>query len=307
MKVHNPLNLNELLNFLDKKGEETCLLAGGTDLVGKLKEKSLHCRTICNLQHTDELHFIKEEENYLRIGALTTHREIMTSPLIRQHMPLLAEASATVGSPQIRNKGTIGGNIINASPAADTVPALMVLGAKLQLLSLEGEREVPIKDFFTGPERTDLKSSELLAEITIPKLTEGDLSFYSKLGQRNALAISIVGVAAVAKLSARGIFAQVKIALGSVGPTVICSQRCAQALAGKKFTPEELWETTQIVKEEVNPISDVRASAHYRKEMAAALLYQGLKNTLRTWFELKTKEIIRGEKQWNLLLMPGKF
>lgn len=273
MKIYSPVSLSEALAFLEEHKASVCLLGGGTDFVVKYKEGLLKYNVGCNIYGIRELRFIKEIGDKLIIGALSTYRDIIDSPLVKKHIPLLAEACGVVGSPQIRNRGTIGGNIGTASPAGDTIPSLMVLGADLKLVSTQGERIVNIRNFFLGPGKTVLKPNEIITEIIVDKLKMDEGAFYSKLGMRNALAISIVGVAAKVKLSGNQ-FERVEFAAGSVGPAVIYGRM--KSLEMVDLSNKELWDKAQLIKEEINPITDVRATAEYRKEMAASLLYQGL-------------------------------
>lgn len=276
MKIHNPTHISEVLAFLEEHKENGSLLAGGTDLVVKYKDESLPYEFICNILKVEELKFIQEDKNSLKIGPLVTHEEISESSLIHKHMPILRDACKIVGSPQIRNRGTIGGNIGTASPAGDTLPVLTALDASLKIISIEGERIVPIKDFFCGPGKTILKESEMIKEIIVPKMKE-EKGFYTKLGSRNALAISIVGVAAKVKCKDQG-FEKVEVAFGSVGPTVIYKRM--KELEENNFTKQKLWDRVQYIKEQIYPITDVRATAEYRKEMCANLLYEGLSKIL---------------------------
>lgn len=276
MKIYRPGSISEALKFLVANGTRACLLAGGTDLAVDFKNGSLNLEACCDISGLDELRFITEYQDTIAIGPLTTHQEIVESALLNKQAPLLAQASATVGSLQIRNRGTIGGNIGTASPAGDTLPALLVLGAQLKVSNCDGERFIKSREFFRGPKKTVLKPGEIITEISFPKLKEGERGFYSKLGARNALAISIVGVAAKLKVT-RGIFEKVEVALGSVAPTVHY-QRLAY-LEGEDLAKRELWNRLQQIKDEVSPITDMRATSHYRKEMAVALLFQELRES----------------------------
>ena len=276
MKMYSPTEISEVLVFLQKHKGSGILLAGGTDLIVKYKEQSLAYDFICNILKVEKLKCIKEDEDSLKIGPLVTHEELVESSLVYKHTPILRDACKTIGSPQIRNRGTIGGNIGTASPAGDTLPALTALGASLKIISIEEERIVPIKDFFCGPGKTILKENEMIKEIIVPKMKE-EKGFYTKLGSRNALAISIIGVAAKVKCKDQG-FEKVEVALGSVGPTIIYKRM--KELERSNFTKQRLWDAVQCIKEQIYPITDVRATAEYRKEMCANLLYEGLSKML---------------------------
>lgn len=276
MKIYNPTTISEILKFLQEYKERGTLLAGGTDLIVKYKENSLAYSFACNILNVEQLNYIKEDKDHVRIGSLVTHDEIVESSLVGEHIPVLRDACKTVGSPQIRNRGTIGGNIGTASPAGDTLPVLTALEADLKIISIEGERIVSIKDFFLGPGKTILKDNEMIEEIIIPKMKE-EKGFYTKLGSRNALAISIVGVAAKVKCKDKG-FEKVQVAFGSVGPTVIYKR--VKELEESNLTKQKIWDCVQSIKEEICPITDVRATAEYRKDMCANLLYEGLSKLL---------------------------
>lgn len=273
MKIYNPTSISQAIDLLQEHRNEIRLLAGGTDFVVKYKEGSLDGKAVCNIHGINELRCITESNNYLIIGPLTTHEEIVESSLVNQYAPLLAEACATVGSPQIRNRGTLGGNIGTASPAGDALPPLVVLGAELKIVSAESEKIVSMRDFFSGPGKTILKPNEMITEIIVPKMKAGEKGFYTKLGTRNSLAISIVGVAAKVKVH-ENVIEKMEVALGSVGPTVIYKRM--QDLEGQTLTTKALWDKVQMIKNEISPITDLRATADYRKEMSAALLFQGL-------------------------------
>ncbi|MEG6616007.1 FAD binding domain-containing protein [Peptococcaceae bacterium 1198_IL3148] len=275
MNIYSAKSIAEVTNFLQSYGGESLILAGGTDVVMKYKNGLLKKREVCNTYGIRDLRYIKETADSLAIGPLTTHHDLAESKLVHKYAPPLAQAAVSVGSPQIRNRGTIGGNIGTASPAGDTLPALMVLGADIKLLSSTGERTVNIRDCFTGPGKTVIKPDELIFEINIPKLVEGEQSFFTKLGARSALAISIASAAAKVRLE-RGVFTSVEVSLGSLAPTVLY-QRLTM-LEGERLPNKELWHRLQFIKDQVSPISDVRASAEYRKQMAVALLFEGLKD-----------------------------
>lgn len=277
MKIYNPDSISEAIGILDTHNQDACLLAGGTDFVVKHKEGALNCKIACNIYGISELRFIHEDNEHILIGSLATHQDIIESSLILKYAPVLADACRAVGSPQIRNRGTIGGNIGTASPAGDTLPVLMVLEADVNIISAKGERTVNIRDFFLGPGKTILKPNEMIKEIVVPKMKADEVAFYSKLGMRNALAISMVGVAAKVKL-AENMFEKVEVSLGSVAPTVVYNRMTV--LEKQKFTKKELWDKVQLIKKEVNPITDVRATSEYRKKMSAVLLYQCLRKIM---------------------------
>lgn len=206
---------------------------------------------------------------------MTTQREIERSPVLKARARLLCESAFLVGSPQLRNLATIGGNVVNASPVADAVPPLMALDAALTLQSLGGARVVPIRAFYLGPGRTVMRRDEILTEIFFKGLPPDGASFYERLGQRRLLSISKVGVAFVCR-SGDGVMRGVTISLGAVAPAVIMAPRTAAFLDGKRYSAELAAEAARIAEGESRAITDLRSTKEYRNRMAGALLMRGL-------------------------------
>ena len=274
-KYLQPKSLEETLGLLDKYGEQAKLLAGGTDLIVKMKDGVVKPKYVIDLSRLEELKFISKENGVIKIGALTTLREIETSPIIRENVHVLSDAIEKMASWQIRNLGTIGGNLCNASPAADTAPPLLVLEAELKLTSSEGERTVPIDQFFTGPGETILKNNELLTEIQIPIMSNHAGTAFLKLGRRFAHTLSIVSVATLVVVE-DDVFKDVRIALGSVAPTPVRAKKTEDRFRGLSATKDAVEKSCVWVVEDISPISDVRASAEYRKEMSIVLTKRAL-------------------------------
>ncbi len=270
-------SLNEALKLVNEL-EDFKVVAGGTDLVMDLKIKRYIPKNIIDISRVKELDYIVDEGDKIRIGALTRLQEIVDSPIIREKAYVLAEAVNQMASWQIRNMATIGGNLCNASPAADTAPPLYVLNAELKLVSVEGERIVPVTKFFHGPRKTELKKNELLAEIIIPVEKDAGASAI-KLGRRNAFTLSIVAVATLVKVSDNK-FADVRVALNSVAPTPVRAPSVEKALIGKEVSLEAVEEASKLVVNDIKPISDVRASADYRREMSIVLTRDSLLRSL---------------------------
>ncbi|ABO51276.1 molybdopterin dehydrogenase, FAD-binding protein [Desulforamulus reducens MI-1] len=276
MEVITPVHLEEALGELYRDSSQS-ILAGGTDFLVKRKNGQINPSRAINIYNLQELKFIRKEQGQLIIGPLMTHQELVESSMVGQYAPLLAAACSQVGSLQIRNRGTLGGNLVTASPAGDTMPALVVSNATLLLRSAHSEREVSIVDFINGPGKTVLQPGELLTAIKIPCWEPEQIGFYRKLGQRKAMAISIVSVAFKARL-VNQVLEDVRIACGSVGPTVMELKRTAQNLTRYSLWGEELWTLVSDAGAETSPISDVRASQEYRRKMVGALLYEGLQD-----------------------------
>jgi CO/xanthine dehydrogenase FAD-binding subunit len=273
--THSPESLQEALGILSREGEGVKVITGGTDLIVQILEKKKAPRALLNLSRLAELRGVREEAGTIRIGALTTHREIERSPILKAQAPLLCEGAFLVGSPQLRNLATIGGNVVNASPVADTTPPLMALDAVLTLQSRAAERKIPIRAFFLGPGRTAIRHDELLTEISFKGLGPGGVSFYERLGQRRLLSISKVGVALTAANDG-GTLRGVTVALGAVASTVIMAPRTAAFLEGKRWSDELAREAARVAEKESRAITDLRSTDVYRNRMAGALLLRGL-------------------------------
>ncbi len=270
-------SLDEALKLVNEL-EDFKVIAGGTDLVMDLKIKRYTPKNIIDISRVKELDYIVDDGDKIRIGALTRLQEIVDSPIIREKAYVLAEAVNQMASWQIRNIATIGGNLCNASPAADTAPPLYVLNAELKLVSIEGERIVPVTKFFHGPRKTELKKNELLAEIIIPVEKDAGASAI-KLGRRNAFTLSIVAVATLVKVSDSK-FTDVRVALNAVAPTPVRAPSVEKALIGRDVSLEAVEEASKLVVNDIKPISDVRASADYRREMSIVLTRDSLLKSL---------------------------
>jgi xanthine dehydrogenase small subunit len=254
-------------------------IAGGTDvmvaLTGELGEPPA---SVVDLWAIDALRGITIDVPALVLGALTTYTDIRRSPLCREHVPALLEAAATIGAAQIQNRGTLGGNIANASPAGDTLPVLLAADAVFVLGSQRGEREVPAAEFWTAYRRTALAPDELLLRIRIPLATDREMRF-RKIGTRRAQSISKVVLAAGWRSDAvavvpRGAWRDVRVALGSVAPTPIRAKATEAVLEGRAPTPETADLAAETLAAELSPIDDVRSTAEYRRLVAARVLHR---------------------------------
>ncbi|MGB9561501.1 MAG: FAD binding domain-containing protein [bacterium] len=272
--VFVPRSVDEALEFLDtEKG--SVILAGGSDLVVKLKERKLTPKYVVDISHIDELRFIKEDGDYIVLGPLMTHEELRLSPFIMEFAPILHEALSQLGSPQIRNIGTIGGNIVTASPVADSVPPLFVLDATLKLQKKSGKRVVHISEFGIGPQKTIIERNELLTEIKFKKMGAHEVGFFRKLGQRKALSIAKVSVAMWAMVK-NDTIEDISIALGAVAPKVVYAKNGMSTLKGKPITPENIKEAANVIAErDCSPITDIRSTVDYRRAMTSSLFIDG--------------------------------
>lgn len=231
--------------------------------------------TLVDISRVREINFIREHENEIEIGALTTHSEVIDSALLQNTAISLIEASASIGCQQTRNRGTLGGNIANASPAADTLPPLLTFDAVVHLGSLDSIRKVPLSEFLLGPGKTGLAVGELIEFISFKKLNRYGLAFV-KSGKRNGMSIAVASVAAAIAFDDNGCIKDTRLALGSVASTALRCPRAEKILIGKPPTKAHFKKAGEIVYEDISPIDDVRASASYRRSIAAALVVQAL-------------------------------
>ncbi len=247
--------------------------AGGTDLMVLAEADKLSHRRWVSVLHLAELRGVAVTADAVVLGAATTYTEVRRHPLLRAEFPLLCRAAAETGGIAIQNRGTLGGNLANASPAADTVPPLYAADAVVELVSVSSRREVPVDRFFTGPRRSVLAPDELIVGVRIPR-REGVRGAFLRLGQRRAQAISKVSVA-VGLAFKDGAPAWVRVALGAVAPTVVRAPRAEKILLAGG--PEALREARAAVMEEIAPIDDLRSTREYRRQMAGVLLERAVR------------------------------
>lgn len=274
-----PKSVGEACLLLSQK-EKAKVIAGGTDLLVKMKKREALPQSLIGLRNIPNLDYIQYDEvEGLRIGALASIQSIADSPIIRKRFDILAEAAATMGTPQVRNMGTIGGNLCNASPSADTAPPLLVLGASVRLVSQAGERVIGLEKFFTGPGETVLQSDEILTEIQIStNLPPNTGGAYLKLLPRSNVDLAAVSVAVLITLGPKnGICNDVKIALGAVAPTPLRAYKAEEAVKGKELERSVIELAAQLASEEARPISDLRSSAEYRREMVKVLTKRAIR------------------------------
>ena len=274
-----PKTLKEAFVLLSQKDKGRAkVFAGGTDLFPKLKRREVKIPgTLVDLKGIPDLNYIQyDEKKGLRLGPLTTLHAIERSRMIRDKYGLLAQAAHSIGSPQIRNRGTIAGNICNAVPSADSAPALLVLGTRLMLQNSKGKRTVKIEDFFKGPNATILSNGELLREIQVPPLPKGSRGLYLKVSPRRSMDLAVVGAAVLVILD-KGVCKDVRVALGAVSPTPIRAQRAEEILRGQPFSDRLVEEAAHVASEEARPIDDHRASANYRRRMIEVLVRRAIR------------------------------
>jgi CO/xanthine dehydrogenase FAD-binding subunit len=275
-----PETLEEACSFLAKHREEAFAFAGGTDLFVKMKQRRIVPGFLINLKHIRGMDFIEyNEDKGLRIGALVTIQSLKNSTVVKRHYKILAEAAGVESSVQIRNVATLGGNIANASPAADAPLALIVLGASVVLTGAGGQREVLLEDFFLGPGKSVLQCGEIIREIRVPPPWARRGGSYLKHAIRRT-DIAIVSVAVMIRL-AEDVCEDARIALGSVAPTAFRPKKAEKWLKGKKITDELAGEAARAAMEESHPIDDIRGYAEYRAKTVQDITKQAIMEATR--------------------------
>ncbi|MFH0845731.1 MAG: xanthine dehydrogenase family protein subunit M [Pseudomonadota bacterium] len=280
-----PGSLDEALKLLADNGNgKYRVYAGGTDVIPKLKGRIIkQPEILVDLKGVTGLDMIDfDDRNGLRIGALATIRSVETSAVIKEKYPILSRAAESIASIQVRNRGTIAGNICNAVPSADSAPALLCLDAKLICEGRRGERIINIMDFFKGPNLTALQPDELLKEIRIPKSPDNSRSLYIKLSPRSRMDLAVVGVGVLVTYAGE-ILNNVRIGLGAVAPTPIRALKAEAMLEGSEASNEKIADAAKTASEEARPIDDHRASAEYRKMMVEVLVRRAIHQCMQDY------------------------
>lgn len=263
-------------------GPEAHLLAGGTDLIVKIRLRIVRPRVVISLGSLEELKGIeRKSDGSLEIGALKTLREIEHSHVLASEFDLIRQGAGCVSSMQVRNVATIGGNSCNASPSADTVPGLIAVEAVARIVTLGRERLLPLEEFFVGPGHTALQIGEMLAGFQVPALPPSTGAVYKKFAIRGEVDIAIVGVAARLTLDEGQRVKQARIVMGAVAATPLRARRAEEVLFGQYPTDEIFRESAQVAAEDSRPICDQRASAQYRKEMVEVWTRNALKGAFQ--------------------------
>jgi carbon-monoxide dehydrogenase medium subunit len=266
-----PETLSEALEMLAEGEGGVKPIAGGTNVIVELRDGRRY-DTLMDVSRLAELRGIRRENGHIVIGGGTTMTELLADPLIAEYGPPLREAAATLGSPLVRNRATVAGNLVDASPAADTAPPLLVLGAEVVLMSRTVTRRVPLDRFFVGPNETLIRPQELLMAIRWPVPPPRSRGTFHKIGLRQALACSVITVAVAVEGVENGRCREARIALGSVAPTPIRAQAAEELLRGQKLTQDLFAEAARLSAAATRPIDDVRSTAAYRRRMAEVLV-----------------------------------
>ena len=277
-----PTSLDEALSLLQQHGDDARVIAGGTALVIMMKQRLVQPGLLVSLRRVAELERLAADNGTLHLGATTTHRAVETSPVVRERWPLLAETFRHVATVRIRNMATVGGGIVHGDPNQDPPPALIVLDAKAHLRSAQGEREVPLQQFFLDYYETDVQPGEVLTEIVVPAQPAGAGWSWKKFLPRTADDYATVSAACLLTLEdGSNRCREARIALGSAGTTPVRAEAAEAALRGQELTPERLAEAARQVEGQVDPISDFRGSSDYKREMAVVWTRRALEEALQ--------------------------
>ena len=272
-----PRKIEEALEILSKHGKEIKIIAGGTDLLIQYYDRLYEINGWLDLKNILELKKIKINKNQMIIGAMVTHAQLEKSEDIKKYFPILGKAAADIGSPQIRNRGTIGGNIVNASPAGDLLAPLMAYKAKFKLLSVQKEALISAEEFFIGPKKTIMEPDQLLTRIILPLPFERTYDCWIKIGKRKALIVATITLALVVEMAEDNkTVKDVRTCLGSVAPTPIEIKEIRKKMVGKNFDQLDFAELGQIVEDKISPIDDIRGTREYRKDVAKNIMINAL-------------------------------
>jgi carbon-monoxide dehydrogenase medium subunit len=274
--VIRPGTLSQTLDVLAEQGDTARIVAGGTDVLVELQRGVKPTTTLIDISALRELKYVRREGATIALGGLATHNDVLAAPFARSMALPLAQACSEVGAPQIRTRATIAGNLATASPANDTIAPLTVLDATITLIGKQGERTLPIADFFLGFRRTALRSDELIREIRFPALDASRRGLFLKLGLRRAQAISVIDVAFMLAFAGDGRVREARIALGCLAPTIVRARAAEAALIGRSLDAATCAAAAHAVLDDAAPIADVRGSAGYRRTTLGALVRAGL-------------------------------
>jgi len=272
-----PTSIAETCEMLDEYGDSARLIAGGTDVLVNLKRRLIAPSHLVGIDRVIELDGVHTSKGEVQVGALATATSLAENRTLQRRYSILARAAAGLGSPPIRNRASVGGNLVTARPAADLIPPLMVLDATLHLACSNGGREMPVDRFVTGPGETMIKPNEVLTHVTLPRCEPGTGGVYIKFGARHSCEISIVSVAAFVALTPAGRrIKEAKIALGAVAPKPIRCPRAEESLVGAAPGEKAFAKAGQAAARASKPITDHRGSARYRRQMVDVLTRRAL-------------------------------
>ncbi|NMB35053.1 MAG: xanthine dehydrogenase family protein subunit M [Firmicutes bacterium] len=277
-EYYAPATLAEACELLAKLGPKAKVLAGGTDVLSKMKQEQLSLEALVSIKKLDELTEIKSNGKGVVIGARATHNSLIDAPALQEKYPSICNAAKQMANNQIRNTGTVGGNCVNAVPSADLPPLFIALGAEVKLVGTSGERVVPLEDFFTGPNETVIKPDEILTEF-IFKDQPFTGSNYLKFSLRRSGALAVAGVATAVVMDG-DVCKEARIVMGAVAPTPLRAKEAEEILKGQKVTDELLEEAGNRAAAECKPISDLRGSEEYRRDLVRVLTKRSLRKSI---------------------------
>jgi CO/xanthine dehydrogenase FAD-binding subunit len=270
-QLTTPASLADALSLLEREPGVWKPFAGGTDLMVLLEAGKLDHRNYINIWELKELRGIEVDDAHVTLGALTTYTDVQSHSVLRREFPMLCQAASETGGLAIQNRGTLGGNIVNASPAADSPPALLAYDAEIELVSARGSRWLPYQGFHTGYKQMHIAPNELLARIRLPRNAANVVHYYRKVGTRKAQAISKVCFAAVGRME-QGQIQDTRIVVGSVAPIVVRCVQTEHTLRGQRLDDETIATACESLLREISPIDDIRSTAKYRLQVAKNLL-----------------------------------
>jgi carbon-monoxide dehydrogenase medium subunit len=286
-----PRTIDETLELLAKYQADARLINGGTDLLIEIERKIRNPKVLIDISRVPGLDTIREDGDHIRLGPGVTHNQVVGSELLRQLAYPLVRACWEVGAPQIRNRGTIVGNLVTASPANDTIVPLWAVGADVRLKSVRGERVVPFSNFFKGVRKTALEPDEMVVQVQFQKMSPKDRGTFIKLGLRRAQAISVVSAAVVLEFEDMEI-SNAWIALGAVAPTIITCGQAEQVMVGSYLSDAVIQESSELAAQEAKPIDDVRGTADYRREMVRVCVARAMRQIRDNVYDLPEKPVM---------------
>ena len=280
-ELHQATTLAKASELLQRFGSTARLLAGGTDLLVDLKAKRVMVDHIISINRIDDLKGVTLSAESLRIGALTTITELDEAPPVRDQCPAILDATRSMAVRQVRNLATVGGNLASAVPCADLPPVFIAMNATVALWSTKGERLLPLEQFFLGPRRTALREDEILSGVEIPNAPPGFGASYARFGLREGNAIAVAAVAASLRLAADGAIQDARVVLGAVSPIPKLATKASEMLLGSAPADELFAKAADVATAEADPISDIRGSAEFRRELIRVLATRALVKALR--------------------------
>lgn len=279
-KYFRPKTKEELINILEKHDEELTVIAGGTDLLVENYKNLYQIEKWLDLNWMESFKEIKFFDDKVEIGSMVTYERLVKLEQIKENFPVIQEAAADVGSPQIRSRGTIGGNIVTSSPAGDLLPPILVYDAKVKLISKNGERIVDANEFFTGPKQNVLDSGEIVEKIILPLEDNESRGAWVKVGKRKALVISSISLALNLVLNNDNKIMDAKLCIGSAAPVPLRIDKAEKSLKNEKINKINIDEVAMIVSDEISPIDDIRGTAAYRRKVAFNITKNALQEVI---------------------------